>query len=230
MTNIFAIDFGAGNLKVYGSQGGIMIASQIATVAGETLSKTIGLRTSRPPLKIRLNGHAFYVGADAHDWGRPIEDLNDSRFASGAPGLRAILYGAVTQYAQTYGLIELLSEPLNVIVGLTQSSLSGETAKATANSVKHWLTDLHRWHANGSPWELEIAKAEVTSQAAGALFDYLLDDHGEFIPRRKSHFKQEIGIVLGRFNGKGHLPDQPVMAVARGLHKMAVMRQRRYSH
>jgi hypothetical protein len=58
----------------------------------------------------------------------------------------------------------------------------------------------HTWRADGRSYQLQVDDVRVTSQPAGALFDYLLDDDGNFIPERKPHMKKELGIVSVGFN------------------------------
>jgi len=137
------------------------------------------------------------VGLGAHDWGRPVENLGDERFA-GSPEVRALLYAALTRYQEQHGPLD---GPLELIVGLTQSAFVTETD--IAGSVRPWLTGPHAWQVEkaGSKapqrddYAVQVEAVSVTSQAGGALFDYFLDDQGAFIPARKAAFKQEIGII-----------------------------------
>ncbi len=210
----------------------------------------------------------------------------------------------------------------------TLSLLEYVAGFAVAGDVRAWMTGTHSWQANGELYQVQVQTVKITSQATGALFDYLLDAQGGFIPANKGHIKKELGIMsigfntvellvvqdsapvqrftagstngvrrlfellnpfglyslgeldtqvrLGnlpsgealtvwerevsgqvervwgtawrrfaniilvgggavllqgpltkRFNGKAMMPDQPVMAIARGLHKLALMQQRR---
>lgn len=47
---------------------------------------------------------------------------------------------------------------------------------------------------------MEIAEVRVTSQPAGALFDYVLDDEGKVRPERRSYLQQEVGVISIGFN------------------------------
>jgi len=81
------------------------------------------------------------------------------------------------------------------IVGLPQSALTEDAAKQTAHGLRSWLRTEHTWHADGLRYSANITDVKTTSQTVGALFDYLLDDAGEYIPARKTEFKREIAVV-----------------------------------
>lgn len=191
---LFALDWGAGNLKLWGYHGGIVLPSQAATAMDVVVAgNAVGLKSSKPPMEIRLNGHRFYTGGGAHDWGRPVENLDDGRFMTGSPELRALTYAAFTEYG-----VEVSSVPgdVDLWVGLPQSAVTQEMV----NGIRSWLRGEHSWWASidgrdEEPRATIIENITATSQAAGALFDYLLDDTGRFIPSRKAHFKREIGII-----------------------------------
>jgi len=182
---IQALDFGAGNYKRFGADGAQVMPSQVASVLGESLGRSAGLKTRKAPTCIGLNGSRFYVGVGAHDWGRPIENLADERFVAGAPELRALVYATLPS----------TDEALHVIVGLPQSALADGQARDTADAVRGWITGAHEWTVDGEARTATVAQVTVASQAAGALFDYLLDDDGVFLPARKAHFKEELGVV-----------------------------------
>lgn len=181
------VDFGAGNMKRFGEGGAVVLPSQAATVQGETMGRSAGLRSRKAPTVIGLDGARFYVGAGAHDWGRPVENLADERFVSGSPELRALVYAALA------GMPE--DQSLHVVVGLPQSALGADEAAGTAAAVKGWLTGAHAWTVDGVQRCANVERVTVASQVAGALFDYLLDDAGQFVPGRRAHFRQEIGVV-----------------------------------
>jgi hypothetical protein len=152
-------------------------------------------------MEIASEGWRIYVGADAHDWGRAIENLDDARFATGAPGVRAVTYAALTRYMQQYGPI---NDDIELTVALPQTALSEDHADTTTRGVKSWIEDTHTWTAtthatttdtDSELYALTISKAYITTQVAGALFDYVLNDDGSQNAARIAHYKQEIGIV-----------------------------------
>jgi hypothetical protein len=186
MSAIVALDFGAGNIKRYAEAGSVVIPSQIATCTGEQLGEMSGIKRAASTTRIEIDGHRFYVGAGAHTNGRPVENLDDSRFVSGSPELRALTYAALDGSP---------ADPMNAIIGLPQSALVGEQAAKTAAGLREWLVGEHRWQVNTVEHQATIEKVTVTSQAAGALFDWLLDPAGKFIADRRKKFSDEIGVL-----------------------------------
>jgi hypothetical protein len=122
--------------------------------------------------------------------------MDHDRFA-GSPELRALLYGALTQYALQSQDAPALLQCLDLTVGLPLETLTGEdeSVKAAVTAVRRWLEGEHAWHANGAAWEAAVAGATVTSQPVGALFDFLLDEHGAFLPARKALLRAEVGVL-----------------------------------
>jgi hypothetical protein len=190
---LLGIDPGAGAIKICGPGGGIQLPSIVATDGSRGLSRMAGLAQSKPPLRIATKAGTFWVGERAADWGRVVENLDHDRF-TGPPELQALTYGGLTRYFQQCGLP---GAALNVTIGLPLETLTGpesETASLAAG-VRHWLVGGHTWTADGKPCEVAITEAKISSQPAGALFDFLLDETGGFIPARKLLFGKEIGVV-----------------------------------
>ena len=196
---IAGVDFGAGALKVYSRWGGIELPSHVALGRRQRQARVSGLRTMKPPMQIITPLGRFYLGLGAHDWGRPVENLADDRFL-GAPEVAALFYGGMTSYAREYAL-DL--DSIQAIVGLTQSAFTEDAASNIVSGVRGWLLGSHDWQVEDAErdtpdveaFHLTVESVDVTSQAAGTMFDYFLDDQGEFIPARKPAYKQEIGIV-----------------------------------
>lgn len=185
------IDAGNGAFKLYGAPGGLEFVSQAATNGTQKVLSTLGLRKSKAPLAIHNESGSFYVGAGAHDFGRPVESLDVDRF-NGTPEMKALLHGALTRYQQQYGNF---SAPLAVVAGLPNEVLTGEQAEQNVENVKRWLRGMHTWTADGEPFSVEIAEVKAASQVTGGLFDYLLNAEGQFIPERKGAFNSEVGVI-----------------------------------
>ncbi len=183
-----ALDFGAGNFKRVSATSVTVIPTQVATVTGLRMSRVAGMGSSKRPTLIEIDGHRYYVGAGAHAWGRPVENLDDSRFIVGSPELRALVYAALSDTAQT-------NDPLHVVIGLPQSALAADVASATVTGLRGWLRGVHHWTIDGVAREAFIAKVNISTQVAGAYFDYLLDDDGQYDPARRANYKREIGVV-----------------------------------
>jgi hypothetical protein len=183
---MLACDPGYGSTKLFGARGGLVMASHVAT-DGRAVVHSTAIRSKKPPLEITTSAGAFYVGLGAHDWGRPVESLDFDRF-TGTPELRALLYGALTEY----GAIDN-----HLIVGLPLALLSGQAdeVRERVAAVKAFLKGAHTWTANGQAHAMTVDDVLVASQADGTLFDYLLDGEGVMTPAKKGEFKSEIGIV-----------------------------------
>jgi hypothetical protein len=190
-TSILGIDPGAGAIKIYGPAGGVQLPAFLAVDQGRSPARQAGLSQRQPPLRIRTEHGAFFAGAGSHEWGRPLEeDLDHDRFA-GAPALRALLLAGLT----TYGLERApLSSPLTAVVGLPLAAVS-EADESTADAVRAWLLGAHHWQADGRSYRVSFESIKITSQPAGALFDYLLDEQGAFVPGRRALCDREIGVL-----------------------------------
>ena len=172
----FGLDLGMGALKLHGNQQSIQLISQVAVNNGPLVGRMLGLGSSRLPLRIALpSGSTFFVDNGAHDSGRPVENLSMDRFA-GSPEMLALFYGAFTRLILRSGNI---SQPVSITCGLPLDTLSGEEARTTVESIQRWMKADHIWKANDQEYHLNVTEVRVTSQPAGALFDYVLDDEGK---------------------------------------------------
>ena len=185
------IDAGNGAFKLFGEPGGFEFVSHAATNGSQKVLSTLGLRKQKIPLQVTNESGSFYVGPGAHDYGRPVENLDVDRF-NGTPEMKALLHGALTGYQLKYGMFNL---PLSVTVGLPHEVLTGDQAEHNVDNVKKWIRGSHTWTADGVAYSTDIAEVKVASQVTGGLFDYLLDPEGRFIPARKGAFIGEVGII-----------------------------------
>ncbi|MGC1378240.1 MAG: ParM/StbA family protein [Anaerolineales bacterium] len=182
------VDAGNGAFKIYGEPGGLETLSQVASDSGQRMANTLGMRKQKPPLRIQ-NGHgSFYIGAGAHDYGRPVENLDVERY-NGAPEMTALFHGALTHYILKYGEID---QPLSIVLGLPQEAFTGENGD---KENLRWMRGQHQWSANDKDYSLEIVDVRIAPQANGGLFDYLLDEQGKSIPEHKKAFASEVGII-----------------------------------
>ncbi|MBT7070339.1 MAG: ParM/StbA family protein [Anaerolineae bacterium] len=189
-------DLGMGANKLYGLHGGLQTLSQVSINGSQKIGQMLGLRNKKPPLHISATNGDFYVGAGAHDWGRPVENLDYERL-NGSSEMQALFKGAITRYMQRYGEFD---RPLSLTVGMPLEPLKGDDAKENSAAVKRWMQGVHEWEADGVPMRIEVAEVKITSQPVGALFDHLLDEQGSLIAARQSAFKKEVGIISIGFN------------------------------
>jgi len=187
-----SFDPGYGNIKVFGLQGLLVMPSSVAVGGGEKMQRMLGLRMAHPPLMVETSAGAFYVGEGAHDWGRPVENLDFDRL-NGSPEMLALFLGAMSRY-------RVPPEPITLIVGLPIATLMGDNAQHSQEAVVAFLRGTHTWRADGVEQSVTISQVRITSQPVGAMFDYLLTDDGEMPVDRRVAFKGEIGILGIGFN------------------------------
>jgi hypothetical protein len=189
-------DLGMGANKVWGPAGGLQVMSQVAVSAGGHLGGMTGLKAKRRPMEVRGSFGAFYVGQGAHEYGRPVENLDFDRL-TGAPEMRALLYGTLAEYQAMHGAFK---GPISLMVGLPLQMMTGEKAKEFQNGVKSWLRGVHEFEVDGTAQKMEVEQARLTSQPVGALFDYVLNDVGEIVAERGSALLDEVGVISVGFN------------------------------
>lgn len=190
---ILANDPGSSGLRLFGAAGWINQPAHVAADGSGQLIKLDGLIRRKPPVRIEAD-HVppLYVGDTAAQFGSAIDNLDHDR-QTGTPEMKAVLYAALTQYQKIYGHFD--GRPIRMGVALPNQFITGDTAESNKALVKTWMTGLHTWFADGEPYSASIADVRPTSQAACAMFDYLLDDAGDWRPDRKGAFLKEIGVI-----------------------------------
>ena len=189
-------DLGMGANKLFGHAGGLQVLSQVSTNGTQHLADGVGLRTRERPMEVKSDSGAFFVGEWAHDFGRPVENLDFDRL-TGAPEMRALLYGSLAKYQQAYGPFD---EPLDLMVGLPLQMMTGDDAKAYTDGVKRWMRGQHTWAADGVIHEVTIKRVRLTPQPVGALFDFVLDNEVQIILENRFALTKEIGVLSVGFN------------------------------
>jgi hypothetical protein len=96
-TETLAFDAGFGSIKLFGKRGGLLLQSAVATNGTTSLGKLVGLKSARRPLHIQNERGSFYVGQGAHQFGRPVQNLDFDRL-TGSPEMLALFHGALTKY------------------------------------------------------------------------------------------------------------------------------------
>ena len=92
-----AFDAGFGSIKLFGKRGGLLLQSAVAVNGTTSLGKLVGLKSARRPLHITNARGSFYVGQGAHQFGRPVQNLDFDRL-TGSPEMLALFHGALTKY------------------------------------------------------------------------------------------------------------------------------------
>jgi hypothetical protein len=92
-----AFDAGFGSIKLFGKRGGLLLQSAVAVNGATSLGKLVGLKSARRPLHVQNERGSFYVGPGAHQFGRPVQNLDFDRL-TGSPEMLALFHGALTKY------------------------------------------------------------------------------------------------------------------------------------
>lgn len=189
---LLSLDLGMGGIKLASDTASLQLLSQIAVAGGPAVGKMLGLLSSKPALRIDIPGTgSFYVDGGSHDLGRPVENMSVDRF-QGSPEMRALFYGVITRLIQQHGALD---RPVSIIVGLPLQALAKDESALTLDAIQKWMKGAHHWVADGEALSLEVSEVRATSQPAGALFDYVLDDTGRVIPERRAALTGEIGVI-----------------------------------
>lgn len=201
--HLLALDAGMGALKLSGAKGGIELPAQISTDDGAGLSiNLIGVKTKKRPMRIITKGRSYYVGLNAHEFGREIENMTFERL-TGTPDMQALVYGALTQYQAAYG--EFGDTPIRLVIGLPNQMLSDglEKSQKLRATIANWLVCRHEWQVDGAVPTAVIESISITSQSVGAYYDWLLDDKGKVAYHSNGRTKviaEETGVLSIGFN------------------------------
>ncbi|MEM7124982.1 MAG: hypothetical protein AAF702_01565 [Chloroflexota bacterium] len=190
------VDLGMGAIKLYGVEGGLALPSFVGVGGRPLLAQSAGVGSKQSVLQVKLGSLSFYVGQNAHSFGRPVENLDYSRLTQ-SPEITALFYGAMTEYMQTYGEID---QPISIIAGLPLEMMGEDNAKESADAIRKWMKGEHTWDANGTSYQITVANVKASSQPVGALMDFLLNEEGGYQPGRKSLAKDKIGVISVGFN------------------------------
>ena len=189
---LLGYDPGSSGVRIISGSGSAAISAHISSNGASQIASLDGMGRRKRPLKIQVGSTTFYVGDTAHDYGRPIENLNHDR-QTGTPEMKAVFYAVLTNFQKKYGMF---NAPVKVAVGLPAQFITGNAAAKNKLAVKSWLVGTHTWRADDIPYQTEIEEARLTGQAVGAVFNYFLDDDCLLLDDRKSIFaKSEIGVI-----------------------------------
>lgn len=192
VSDCYGLDLGMGAIKINNGDRGIECLSHIALNNYSKISNMVGLSAIKTATRVTLStGETFIVGKGAQEIGRPLEDFGMGRFR-GTSEMQALVFGAFTRFIQQYGEIE---ESVKMYCGLPIEILSGDNAKKTVLEIQHWLKKTHSWEVDSKKYFLDVSNVRVTSQPAGAFFDYILDTDGKINPDRQISYTHEIGVI-----------------------------------
>jgi hypothetical protein len=200
--DFLAVDAGYGNTRIYGAKGGVVLPSLVATNGAKPISKWAAGDLKRAtqaakPTLIRTDAGDYYVGPGAHEAGQPVENLDLDRMTG--PEMKALLYAALNSYGAPRAAKLIIALPIAMAFGT-----DGDQARDQAKTV---LQGEHTWWIAGLEGQpdkkhsITIQEVVVTSQPAGAMFDYLLTARGEMPPDKKIIRRSKaFGILSLGFN------------------------------
>jgi len=137
---VVGLDLGMGATKLWSSSGGSTILSQVSVPSGREINLgALGLVTKRKPQVIANGTGRYLVGEGAHDVGTPVERLDYDRL-TGAPEMRALVYGALSQADAVF------VSDVHLVVGLPLGLAGGDNGRKRVAAVKAWLVgNHHKW-------------------------------------------------------------------------------------
>lgn len=191
---IFGIDPGFGNIKLYSQDGGTVYASHASQNNGKRYTKLMD-ETETADV-IEFDGRSYFAGKLAPLHGVPLGNLGLERLLDGGE-IKALLYGAFTQYMHQYGLI---TAPIDAQIGVPGSLVEDGTKEETVSKMSAWLVGTHDWIANGHSYRITIRSIDVKSQAIGAMLDYGLTLGGGTDAAHAGDVRKDIGIVSVGYN------------------------------
>lgn len=190
------IDPGMGAIKLWDSAGGTHLPSFVSTGGGKRFVAATGASKSKSALDIQFDGRSYYVGRNAHNSGRAIENMGFDRL-TGSQEIKALVYGALTKRINEHGKY---NGPVTVFAALPVEMMTSDNHKQSIADVKKWLKGVHSWKSDGKDYGVDVEDVKVTSQPLAALFDYALSPTGKPISSRKDSIKGEVGVISVGFN------------------------------
>jgi len=176
MTIKLGCDLGQSSVKLVGAKGSVQFLSQAALYGGE-VADFDGRKRRLKPTIVEGDFGRLYVGFGSHSYGTPVENLDFDRLA-GTNEMRAVFYGALSEYMKKYGVFD---EPLELVVGLPFQMLMGDKASVSKfrKDVNAWLGGEHTWQADDESQQAQVEKVHLYPQAMGAPVDYAFDMNGK---------------------------------------------------
>lgn len=191
-------DLGQSGLKLVGGEGHVNFPSQAALLTNSAETSLSGGRRRVRPIVVKNETFGeMYVGPHAHRWGVPVENFDFNRLAGVTSEMRAIFYGALTDYQRRFGAF---TEPLKLYVGLPMQMLGNdERGKKYERQVKGWIGGEHHWVADGKECSATIESVTLLPQSLGAVVDYAFDKTGAAVSdeRNKALTKENATLWIG---------------------------------
>lgn len=173
------LDMGMSDMKMAGTEGALQFRSLAALIGSTSIdSPSVGRKQKRPLIISSEETGDLFVGHGAHRWGIPLENFDFSRLTASTPEMRAIFYGALTEWQNKHGRFE---DSIELMLGLPIQVMTGANKDEYEKAVKGWVGGSHLWKANGVQHEVVVSKVGMLPQATGAVIDYAFDVNGEAV-------------------------------------------------
>lgn len=200
---VLGLDMGAGAFKLYSAtpdKATSLFFSQVAAPQTQyAVPSLLGLRALKGYYTIYLPKEdiTLYAGKGAHKIGRPVESFGHDRFR-GAVDTQCLFYAALSHHSLIHNTP---IDTLIVAVGLPLEFWASDDIKAKGERagkqlVEQWLLGEHHWAVVGDEGDTNfttrIVRVHVLPQAAGALYDYAINENLEVAHDLS---KSRIGII-----------------------------------
>jgi hypothetical protein len=144
------------------------------------------------PYRVQFGEMEYLVGPEVARYARPIERMDFNRLGD-SPGIRASVYAAL------YAIVDGGDTDLAIVAGLPVELLQGEQAKATVAAMRGWLEGEHCFSVDGHQARLNVLEVKVRAQPQGALFEWVLNMHGQWA-HPTATIKDRIAVLDLGFN------------------------------
>lgn len=193
---IYGNDGGYGNNKGATLKHGVsLIASQAAYVTRQVAPGTdVDGQADTDVQLVEFDDKAMAVGLGAYRYGDMVGDMDTNRLATGTREVKSIFYAGLADHFQTPKA--LAAEPLDVYMALPASLLQTKGQRdETQKQVAQWMVGDHAWMGWDCEWSATVASVNVVSQAGAALFDYILDEDGEYVLDNLADARGSVGVL-----------------------------------
>lgn len=171
---IVALDIGFGNTKGVTRDKTAVFPSVVAVRSIGLGMAGLGMDVQRTT-PVLIGDREFFVGDNAHLWGRVVENLDFSRLTS--PEAKALMCAAMYHLLPSPST----SEAINLVIGLPVPLLQSEEAREVLASLKNNVVGKHQARVKRRWIEFTVATVWAVPQPVGAWVDWALDHSGTLI-------------------------------------------------
>lgn len=186
------VDMGFGAFKTASEKGVSQFPSHVASATRATYAATFGDEYEERPTLVEFGDHRYHTGLYADHAGTVVNNLGFDRLTAGAPPIRALFYGAVTDHFRRHGGTR---KAIDLWVALPVELLTADRIQETTDAMQ-WLVGKHTWRGDAKSITIDVQSLTIRSQPDGAIYDYAFDDSGTVVPEHHANLKKEVGTML----------------------------------